>query len=138
MRIVLDSNILFSALIKDSKSRQLILDYEGRFLFPYFIFDELNGHKFELMKKSGLDEKQFFLVFDALLKKVEVVTKETLIVHRTKAKQIIDKIDSDDVVFIACVLAYSGSILWSNDKKLKKQEKVLVYNTKEIEKVLSE
>jgi len=41
MEIILDSNILFSALIKDSYIRQIILEYEGYFLFPTYIFEEL-------------------------------------------------------------------------------------------------
>jgi len=33
MKIVIDSNILFSALIKDSTTRRLILEYEEPFSF---------------------------------------------------------------------------------------------------------
>ena len=41
MKIVLDSNILFSAIIRDSKTRELILEYSDSFLFPEYIFTEL-------------------------------------------------------------------------------------------------
>lgn len=50
MNIVIDSNIIFSALIKDSIKRSLILRYEGSFLFPSFIFEELEKYKSYLMK----------------------------------------------------------------------------------------
>ena len=54
MRIVIDSNILFSALIRNSKTRKLILEYEGFFLFPNYIFSEMQRHKYELIAKSGM------------------------------------------------------------------------------------
>jgi len=59
MNIVLDSNILFSALIKNSTTRKIILDYDGFFLFPSYIFIEMEHHKDELYKKSELSEKEF-------------------------------------------------------------------------------
>jgi len=34
MNIVLDANVLFSALIKDSTTRRIILEYDGALLFP--------------------------------------------------------------------------------------------------------
>jgi predicted nucleic acid-binding protein len=54
MNIVIDSNILFAALLKDSKIRNIILNYEGYFIFPAYIFEELIEHKEELIKKSKL------------------------------------------------------------------------------------
>lgn len=59
MNIVLDSNILFSAMLKNSMTRKLILDYNSYFLFPSYIFEEFNKYKFELVKKSNLSEISF-------------------------------------------------------------------------------
>ena len=53
MNIILDSNVLFSALIKDSATRKIILKHEEAFLFPEFIFEEMEKHKEELLQKSG-------------------------------------------------------------------------------------
>ena len=52
MKVVIDSNILFSALIKDSITRRLILEYDDFFLFPSYIFDEIEKHKDELIKNQ--------------------------------------------------------------------------------------
>ncbi len=59
MKIVLDSNILFSALIKDSTTRRIILECDPIFLFPSFIFEEMEKYKKELLKKSKMEEKEF-------------------------------------------------------------------------------
>lgn len=132
MRIVIDSNVLFSALIRDSTTRKLILEYEGQFLFPSIIFEEMEKHKEELMKKSGQDKHEFEQLLELILNKVIVVPIEMIISHKELAKKIVEKIDINDAPFIACVLAYKDSLLWSEDKALKQQNKVKVLNTKEI------
>ena len=45
MKIIIDSNVLFSALIKDSVTRKIILEYGDFFLFPEFIFEEMEKHR---------------------------------------------------------------------------------------------
>ena len=132
MNIIIDSNVLFSALIKNSKTRKIILDYDGFFLFPSFIFIEMQRHKNELLKKSGMSERDFNKLFRLILKKVAIVPNEVLISYKKDALEIVKNIDPDDVLFVACALAYPNSIIWSDDKKLKDQSKVEVLNTEEI------
>ena len=132
MNIVLDSNVLFSALIKHSTTRRIILDYNGFFLFPEFIFEEMEKHKEELFRKSGMSEQDFKKLLQLILDKVVVAPKEILNIYKTKALTIVQDIDEDDVLFIACALAYPNAIIWSDDKKLKKQTRVKVLNTPEI------
>jgi len=135
MKIVLDSNILFSALIKDSKTRRIILEYDGLFLFPQYIFEEMEEHMDELLQKSKLPKQDFNALLSILLKKVAIVPNEVLLPHKKKAMDIVKNIDKDDALFIACALAYSESVIWSNDKKLKTQKVVGVLNTEEIESI---
>lgn len=66
MKIVLDSNILFSALIKDSITRRIILECDSIFLFPSFIFEEMEKHKKELLKKSKMEEKEFNIILQVI------------------------------------------------------------------------
>ena len=73
----------------------------------------------------------FFLKL--LLVKTTVVPAEVLYPHREEeALEIVKDIDRDDAVFIGCALAYEDSVIWSNDRKLKKQDKIKVLNTGEI------
>ncbi|MBU1855183.1 MAG: hypothetical protein KKF89_05660, partial [Nanoarchaeota archaeon] len=73
MKIIIDSNVLFSALIKDSITRKIILNYNGLFLFPSFIFTEFNKYKNFLLKKSKMDKKDFNKLLDFILNKVMIV-----------------------------------------------------------------
>ena len=132
MRIVIDANILFSALIKDSLTRKIILEYEERFLFPKIIFTEAEKHKDELLKKSRLSAEEFSVLFALLMQKMQIVPDETLKPFYDAAYEIIKEIDPDDALFIACALAYPGSVLWTNDKKLKLQIKVRIIETSEL------
>lgn len=132
MKIVLDSNILFSALIKDSTTREIILNYQGLFLFPEFIFEEMEKYMGVLRKKSKLNEKEFQKLLSIILKKVLIIPNKAIKPFSKEALKIVKDLDENDVIFFACVLAYHDAILWSNDKKLKEQDKVQVFNTKEI------
>lgn len=131
MNVVIDSNVLFSALIKDSKTRRIILEYEEYFLFPSYIYYEVEKHKDEILEKSGMKRADFDKLFGLLMKKVLVVPNDTTKPFREEAYEIARNIDIDDTPFIACALAYSDSILWSDDKKLQNQSKINVLNTQE-------
>ncbi len=132
MNIVIDSNVLFSALIKDSLTRRIILDYDKTFLFPEYIFEEMQKHKEELLKKSKMNPDDFNSLLSLLLRKVLIVPTDSLHPYRKQAYNIVKEIDPDDVLFIACALAYPQSFLWSDDKKLRTQSIIPILNTREI------
>lgn len=134
MQIIIDSNILFSAMIKDSITRKIMLEYDGLFLFPEYIFKEVNRHKEELYSKSGMNPTDFNALLQLILDKVELVPENTLIPYGRKTKELVKDIDPDDAPFIACALAYPNSILWSNDGRLKRIKEIKVIDTKELMK----
>lgn len=132
MNIVLDSNVLFSALIKDSTTRKLILEHNTLFLFPSYIFEEIEEHKHEILKKSKMNKEDFDKLLKIILKKVLIVPEDVLKMHKDEAIEIVKDIDLDDAVFFACALAYPESIIWSDDKQLKKQTRVRILNSTEM------
>lgn len=130
MNITIDSNILFSALIKNSITRKIILNYPERFLFPEYVFQEFLKYKKLLLKKSNLSEKEFYFLLNNLLKKVKIIKNEKIHKYKKESIKILKGIDIKDAPFIAVCLKYN-SILWSDDKALKNQKKIMVLNTKE-------
>ena len=50
-----------------------MLEYEKTFLFPAYLFEELEKHKTELMVKSRLKEDEFNNLLYLLLKKTSIV-----------------------------------------------------------------
>lgn len=132
MNIVIDANVFFSALIKDSINRKFILEYGGVFLFPSYIFTEFEKHKQEIIQASKMPEEDFNKLYSLLLSKVNLVPEKDLLPHKEKALELVKDIDIDDVLFVACVLAYPNSVLWSYDKQLKNIPGITVINTKEL------
>jgi predicted nucleic acid-binding protein len=89
MNIILDSNVLFSALIRDSLTRSLIIEYDNFFLFPAYIFEEMEKHKQELLKKSGMNNEDFNSLLQTILKKVLIIPSTSILAYRDEALKII-------------------------------------------------
>ncbi|MGV8162880.1 MAG: PIN domain-containing protein [Candidatus Nanoarchaeia archaeon] len=137
MNIILDSNIIFSSLIKNSTTRKLILKNKELFILPEFVFEELNKHKSELLLKTRIASDEFQELFQSIISDINIVPKKYSDEHMLEAIRIVKDIDMGDASFIACALLYPDSIIWSDDKALKKQKEVKVLNTKEIIELLS-
>src|SRR3989344_3163272 len=133
MNFVIDTNILISALIKDSVTRKIIIESGLNFYYPKISFYEIQKHKPLVLKKSGMSEKQFNDVLNILLDNVILVSEYRFADNLNKANNLIGKIDINDVVFLACALSLDLEI-WSDDKHFQKQKKVKVLTTQEFVK----
>ena len=72
--IVIDSNIIFSALLTtDSKFLTIIMDDENKFVAPYFLFIELFKHKEKILKLTKISEEQLLIIFDVILYRIEFI-----------------------------------------------------------------
>ncbi|MBU2104842.1 MAG: PIN domain-containing protein [Nanoarchaeota archaeon] len=134
MNIVVDTNILISALIKEGITRDLIINSNFNLFFPEFEFTEIEKHKNEILEKSGLSEKDFDTLFSKLLNYFKVVKTKEAINHKKRAREIIGHIDGDDVIFIATALVHNAAI-WSDDLHFQKQNTINILTTSEMVKL---
>ena len=58
MELVLDANVLFSALIRDSHTRHFLLFSGHSFYTPEFVFEEIDKHMNEIKEKAMLSESE--------------------------------------------------------------------------------
>ena len=58
MKIVVDTNRLIAALIKDGASRKILRNPTHEFFTPAFAFEEIWEHKDEIARKAGLNEQE--------------------------------------------------------------------------------
>lgn len=130
MLIVLDSNVFISAIIKDSITRKIILSSSHKFLLPEYSFIEIKNHFNEILHKSRLSQEEFNSLIKNLIKYIKIVRTEDMIKHKEEAREIIGKIDENDILFIACALTHPKSIIWSNDGHFKLQKIIKVYDTR--------
>jgi len=129
MLLVMDANVLFSALIKMSKTLDLFLDSKLNLVSPDFIFDEFIKHKDEISRKSGLGYNHLLAIIVLLSEKVSFVSVEEYKKFLIEAIEISP--DENDIDYFALALKLNCGI-WSNDKKLKEQNRVKVYSTEEL------
>ena len=129
MKLVVDANVLFSALIKDSFTRKLFFDERLEIYAPEYLFEEFEEHREEIMQKTHRGESEFWEVMDILKSRISVVPVSEFEKFMEKAKKVSP--DKDDAIYFAAALAIGGAI-WSNDRRLKGQKAVLILNTAEI------
>jgi len=127
MELVIDSNILFAALIKNSTTSGIL--FKHTLYAPEFIFEEFNKYKEYLKDKTKREEDEFEKFFDLFERNVILVPKEEIELFMIEAEKISP--DKKDVLYFALALKLKCGI-WSNDKKLKTQNKVKVYSTEEL------
>jgi predicted nucleic acid-binding protein len=121
MKIVVDTNIVFSALLNsESKIGQLIII--GSKYFNYYsiglLKEEIEEHKEKITKISGLSKQQFLNSYEIITNRIkfidEILISEDSVV---KANDLVGDIDADDTLFVALTNQIKGK-LWTGDKKL--------------------
>ena len=130
MKVVIDTNILLSALISDSKTREIIVISDHQFYTPEAIIDETLKQEKLILQKSCLEKDELDELISTLLKYVHIIPDRNLQEHIPSAKEELIEVDEDDVVFLAAALTADG-VIWSDDDHFKKQKLVPVYTTTE-------
>ena len=134
MDLVVDANIIFAALIKEGKTHELIFDETLHLFTAEFFFSEFDKYAEELQNKSGKTKKDFDKLTEIIRRRITLLPLEEIAPYLDEAEKLCP--DPDDVAYFALALKLKCPI-WSNDKALKKQEKIKVYSTEEIAKMLS-
>ena len=121
MKIVVDTNIIFSGLISPNGTiSDLLLNSSNAFDFysPTNLLDELENHKKKLLKISELSEKELDFLQRNLFKKIDLIDLESIRKSTwQKAFELTKNVDEFDTPFIALALELD-SPLWTGDKKL--------------------
>jgi len=131
MKLIIDTNVIISALIKKGFTRDFIFKKADSFEFitPAYIFGEINKYKQYIIEKSNINEKELYLLLDALFEYIKIINPIFYSDYLTKAKRLISHIN--DVPFLACAIALKIPI-WSDDKHLQEQKIIKVLTTKDI------
>jgi len=133
MDLVVDANIIFAALIKDNFSYHFLFHDKFRLFAPKYIFTEFEKHKEEIVNKTKRTTEDFFRLIEILKRRIVLISLEELTEFVEEAEKITP--DPDDMAYFALALRLNCAI-WSNDKKLKEQRKIKIYQTHELAKLL--
>ncbi len=131
MKLVIDANVVISALIADSKTRELIVTLEPDLLTPAFVHDEIENYRDLIVDKSGMKPARVAQFIDLLFRYIEVVSASEFYPAIESAKEAIGDTDPDDVLYLACAIACDAAI-WSDDSDFDEQDLVERYTTSDV------
>jgi len=136
MKIILDVNVLLSALIRDSVTRRTIINSGLDFYFPEISLNKIEKYKSYVIEKAEISEDEFLITLELLFSFIKIIPRSEIEKAFDDANVIMAHIDEEDVVFVACALSKENSIIWSDDRDFEKQNKIKVLKTKDILEML--
>lgn len=120
-KVIVDSNILFSAILNlDSNIGQILINGSEYYDFysPKYVRTELLKHKSKIRKITKLSEDEFFETYELILKNVTILNHSILPENDfKKASEYCRDIDIDDTIFVG-FSEYLEAKLWTGDKRL--------------------
>ncbi|MEK6926606.1 MAG: PIN domain-containing protein [Nanoarchaeota archaeon] len=131
MKFVVDTNIILSALIKDSLSREILTNFKFDFFTSSFALSEITKYREYVCKKASLTEEQFNSILKKIFEYIEVVNSDSY--HNSIAEASVLIEDTKDIPFLACAIFLGANIL-SEDRHFNKQSKVKVFGVNEFVK----
>ena len=125
MKIVIDSNRIVAALLKDSTTRGILFNTNFNFIAPEFVKEEIKKHQQEFIDKAGISEREFDLLLTLIFESVTLIAK-------SEYAQLTDKLNTEmsdpkDVPYLACCIATHSKGIWSHDPHIGEQKKVKVF-----------
>ncbi len=130
MKLVIDANILFAALIKEGSTAELLISDKIQLFAPEFLFEEFSKYENLILKKTHRSDVEFNQFLDLLKEQIVIVSKKIIQPFLNEAEEFSP--DPKDTVYLALASAIKSDI-WSNDKKLKEgQNKINVLSTEEL------
>jgi predicted nucleic acid-binding protein len=139
MKIIIDTNIIFSALLNSNSTiGDLIFNSDKHFEFYScnYMRYEIEKHWERLKAISKLSEEQLNTSFFQVLSKIKFINEEIIPMETWLAAEEITKgVDTDDIDFVA-MTKFLKATLWTGDKVLykglKKQGFKKIINTTEL------
>jgi len=136
MKLVVNTNRIIAALIKDSFSRKIIFHGNAEFIAIPLLDEEVKNHKQLITKKADITGVEFDILMQKLHSKMTCINDAVVSAYMKEASALMDAIDPDDTPFIAAALA-TGASIWSDDKHFQQQKNIRIYTTHELNHFLN-
>ena len=122
MKVVIDGNRVIAALIKESTTREIILDSIFEFIAPEFILIEVKKYRDEIIKKAKITEEEFEILLGIIFENIKIIPKEDYENFIFKIEKEIN--DKKDLPYIAVAVYSNAYGIWSHDTDFLKQSKI--------------
>ncbi len=120
MKIVVDANLIFSALIpRASRIREAFFQEANTFYCPAFVFTELFKHKEKIFKSSKLSDSEILRYLHKITERTRFVNEGFVsLKSKQQAYNLCHDVDEKDTPYIALAIELKA-VLWTGDNKLK-------------------
>lgn len=132
MKLVIDTNIIISAIVRNSLTRKVLLSPYFDFYTPDTAISELEKHSALLINKTGLDREKIKEIIELVMDSIIIVSSGMFEKYLPIALEEMKDIDETDAPFLALALSFSNDGIWSNDRHFQKQKLVRIWTTSEM------
>ena len=122
MRVVVDTNVVFSALAAGcgDLALRLLSPSDAVFFAPRFLFVELFKHSVRLLEATKLPEENVLEALNELIESLQFIDAAAIPMGTwMQARRLCDGVDLKDTPFVALTLHLDAS-LWTVDEELKR------------------
>ncbi len=125
MRVVIDSNRIFAALIKDHTTRSILFNKNFNFFAPSFIKSELYKYKKDLMKKTNMTDDEISLIFKDIFDKITIFSYKE---YRDSIEYFKKKVnDQKDIPYLAVCKLINAEGIWTHDLHFREQSEIKIF-----------
>lgn len=132
MKIVVDTNRLIAALVKDSYSRRILFSPRFDFWSLAVTRKDIAKYQLDLMAKTRLDSVEFDALIELIFSRIHITDDSELHPFMPEARAAMDAVDPDDTPFLAAAKATHADGIWSDDPHFNHQRLIRVFNTKHL------
>lgn len=137
MIVVVDANELFSLLIKGTEySEEILVSNKLQLIAPELLLIEFSNNKEEVLSKTHRTSEEFNKLLSIFERRIKFIPEEEFKEFISNACKIFPE-HSKDAPYLALALKFN-CVLWSEERLLKKQDKIKVLNTRELITLISE
>lgn len=135
MILVVDASVVIAALIKNGKSREILLSGKFKFIAPDFVKEEIFKYIGYIQRKSGLGKTDLDLLLNILFQEIETIPKSEYHSELNTAIEIM-KENVNDAQYVACYLALKSDGIWTSDPDYEGKEGLKTVKTEYLLKLL--
>src|SRR3989344_8877060 len=121
MKIVIDSNRVIAALVKESTTREIIFDKTFEFFAPEYIKNEIENYKDEIIEKISIIYEEFEILNSLVFENIAIIPQSEYNKFLDELKNEIQ--DIDDLPYLAVCLLIKAEGIWTHDPHFKEQIK---------------
>ncbi len=119
-KVVIDTNVVFSALLSESSQiREMLSREDIYFCAPNYLMVEVFKHKERIVEKSNVTEEIIYELLGEIMLEIDFINEDAITIRNyMRAFQLCKDVDENDTPFLALALEFDAEF-WTRDKALK-------------------